>query len=429
MKKLSLLILMLLVPGASFAQGTVEHTAFYSISLGMNRSVDVYLPQGYDPAGEIDYPVIYFLHCAGGDQTGYTFLPGLLNNLISNQVIEPVIYVKPDGSVGPYYGSFYTNSELYGQFEDYIVYDLVGFIDANYRTIPTGSKRGIMGHSMGGYGSMKLGLKHPDIYRAIAAHSGNLDYSHMEDVFEVILAENGGQPPYNFAPSGVWTTLVFTWAGAFSPNMDNPPYYVDFPLDVNGDIVDSTYDRWMEHNPPKFAAELPPDTDLGIYFDCGNQDEYLCLNKNLSFADSLDQLGLAYRFQSFQGDHWNRIQTRLQIGITFLDSVMSPPTGVEDDGAGISLSAALEQNYPNPFNPQTTIPFTLPGSGNLKLEIYDLSGRLVKSLAGGELWPAGHFSINWNGTNEQGQAVVSAVYLYRLETGNFSHTKRMILLK
>jgi len=96
---------------------------------------------------------------------------------------------------------------------------------------------------------------------------------------------------------------------------------------------------------------------------------------------------------------------------------------------GFPAKFALEQNYPNPFNSQTVIKFDLFETTNLKLNIYDINGKLIKSLIDNENWDAGRYNVNWNGTNEQKQPVSSGVYFYRLEAGNFNITKSMILEK
>lgn len=88
----------------------------------------------------------------------------------------------------------------------------------------------------------------------------------------------------------------------------------------------------------------------------------------------------------------------------------------------------LEQNYPNPFNPSTRIEFSLPQAGNITLTIYDALGRTVRRLASG-MTEAGQHAVVWNGSNEQGQAVSSGVYFYRLETANGSYSRKMVLLK
>lgn len=314
------LVLFLFLSGSIYAQGSVVETSFYSAALGGDRFVQIYLPEGYDPVGSIDYPVIYFLHGVSDDHTGYPFIIDILDSLIENQIIEPVIVVKPDGRSVPYVVSWYTNSILNGAFEDYIVSDLVNFVEANYRVLPTRENRYVMGHSAGGYGSMTLGLKHPDIYSRLAAHSGVLELNVlMVAALPYLLAEYPGGPPYNWNPTaGFFSGVLFSLGAAFSPNLTNPPYYVDLPLDSLANIIDSVWGKWLLHNPPTFAAMLPQNSDLAIYFDCGTMDEMGCYPQNTAFAACLDQLGLDYEFQSYVGDHSSQLLDRFPIGIAFL---------------------------------------------------------------------------------------------------------------
>ncbi len=88
----------------------------------------------------------------------------------------------------------------------------------------------------------------------------------------------------------------------------------------------------------------------------------------------------------------------------------------------------LEQNYPNPFNPVTTIPFDLPEASMVKLTVYDISGRLIRTLIEGYYAP-GHYQITWNGKDDNGISVASGVYLYRLQAGNHQYIRKMMLMK
>ncbi|MBN1132146.1 MAG: prolyl oligopeptidase family serine peptidase, partial [Bacteroidales bacterium] len=258
------------------AQGTVTNIQFYSPSLEMERNVQIYLPEGYNEQDAVRYPVVYFLH--GGDQNSHSnaVLFSIYNNLIEEKEILPCIIVKPDGSCPPWGRSYFTNSELYGNFEDYIVYDLVAYIDSAYNTVSAKDKRAIMGYSMGAYGAMKLALKHPDLFCGVVAHSGFLNMRLCSQFVPTVLTENGGAPVSGYKPdSGPWTYGAFAIAGALSPNLDNPPYHVDFPLDSMGNWIDSVWDHWSMENCPFLARNLSEEDDLAIYFDCGEQDEFL----------------------------------------------------------------------------------------------------------------------------------------------------------
>ncbi|MFQ5582817.1 MAG: FlgD immunoglobulin-like domain containing protein, partial [Calditrichia bacterium] len=88
----------------------------------------------------------------------------------------------------------------------------------------------------------------------------------------------------------------------------------------------------------------------------------------------------------------------------------------------------LFQNYPNPFNPQTVIRFALPQQANVKLTIYDVSGRKVRTLVN-ENMAAGYHNITWNGLNDNGAQVGTGVYFYHITAGDFSEVRKMLLVR
>jgi len=102
-----------------------------------------------------------------------------------------------------------------------------------------------------------------------------------------------------------------------------------------------------------------------------------------------------------------------------------PPTGVDD---GVPSQTALRQNHPNPFNPTTTIEYSLTGSGRVSLRVYDVTGRLVRTLVDGEKG-RGVYAQVWDGRNDRGESVVTGVYFYRLRAGQTVHTRKAVLLK
>jgi PKD repeat protein len=319
------IIILILLPGILYSNGTVLNNYFISNTLGLPRNMNVYLPEGYGD-GTLEYPSIFFLIGENYNHPNYAPIFSVLDDLIKREMILPVILVIPDGSVPPYISSVYTNSDLYGHFEDFIAYDLVNFIDTNYRTIQDPKKRSIMGHSTGGYGAMKLALKHPDIFCGVASHSGELDLNLLVSLWaNRVLTEYGNSPPYNYYPeAGTWSFYMTMLAGAFSPNLNDPPYYVDFPLDVNGDVDDVVLARWHNHNPATLAAQFDNNVNLSIYFDCGINDELYLYPMNRAFADSLDSLGMIYEFQSYFGNHFDQLSERFPVSLSFLNSVMTP---------------------------------------------------------------------------------------------------------
>ena len=108
--------------------------------------------------------------------------------------------------------------------------------------------------------------------------------------------------------------------------------------------------------------------------------------------------------------------------------ILCDKTIVAPAGEMVPSLAALDQNYPNPFNPATTIRFSLSEPAAVSLRIYDAAGRLVRVLAETPL-SAGSHARDWDGTDSRGAAVSSGVYLYRLDAGSFSRTRKMILIR
>ena len=101
-----------------------------------------------------------------------------------------------------------------------------------------------------------------------------------------------------------------------------------------------------------------------------------------------------------------------------------PPTN-----AGPVAVNRLEQNYPNPFNPQTTIAFSIKERGQVRVDVYNVAGALVKTLLNETRAAGSYTDVRWDGTNGANQPVSSGVYFYKLVTKNFSQTKKAVFLK
>ncbi len=424
MKTLTFGLLLISVSCSAFSQGSVRDTSFFSPSLDEIRHLQIYLPAGYS-TGSDRYPVVYFLHGGFMSHTDYQSIYNSLDLLIQYGRIDPLILVKPDGRAGPWELSWYASSALYGDVEEYIVEDLVQFVDGAYRTQAVPERRAIMGHSMGGFGAMRLALLHPDRYRGVASLSGGLDLSRWPDWVPSILSENGGSAPYTYNPyAGSWTQAVgFALAGAFSTNLTNPPHQVDFPLDSQGNIVSFTFARWLEQHPSRLAARLEQPAELAIYFDCGDADPSGVHPWNVSFADSLQALGIPYEFQSYAGGHMSQLDGRYSIALDFLDAAMKQTTEIKDESRSAPESFLLHQNYPNPFNPSTTIEFALPRASHVSLTVYNLIGQQVATIIAGER-PAGMFKAAWDAA-----ACPGGMYIYRMRAGGFVSSKAMLLVR
>ncbi len=320
---LVVVLMMLVLPGWSQLRlGTVENLTFFSEALERESTVRVYLPPGYDASDELTkYPVIFTLHGASMGNELYNYMFPIIDALWLSRSIDHFILVMPDGTAAPFNGSFFTNSSLYGNYEDLISYDIVPLIDSVYHTYGTRDMRAIMGQSMGSYGAFKQVLKHPDLFCAIAGHSGPVHIEMLQMLIPDVKAENG-DPPYtwNHTPGKGLTNLIMTMAGAFSPNPESPNL-VDFPMDDQGELIDSVMQRWNPHNIVEMVRWHMPATDLAIYFDCGSQDEYYLYLHNRALSDSLNLYGIKHQYVEYFGDHTSGLVFRVPVAFNFIDQV------------------------------------------------------------------------------------------------------------
>jgi len=326
------------------AQGTVEINYFYSEALQVDCGYTIHLPEGYDDSDE-HYPTLYFLHGFGTNH--YLFYGGIhvvMDSLVALNQVDQFIIVRPDGSTSPYLGSFYTNSALYGDFEDYIIYDLIEHIDNTYRTIDHRLYRGIGGHSMGGYGATKLGIKYYDLFGSISSHSGALVFDNLTDLIPDLMDETSWSPLNLFMPTNGFVSLfMFGASGAFSPNLNLPPWYVDLPIDYNGQIIESVWDLWLPHDPLQMAHDsidvLPL---LDYYLDCGDQDEYYFKEHAINFHAFLDSFNFDHEYHIYSGDHWTDIDSRYAFSLIHHNNAFGDPAYILGDLNGDGIITPMD---------------------------------------------------------------------------------------
>jgi len=313
------------------------------------RKMQVYTPPGYDHKREIGYPVVYLLHGLPFSEKAYIdkstwdnwidpngvfkMYPDFpqegfiswVDNLIETGKIEPMIIVMPNAENMNYGFSFYTNSVLNGNFEDYIVYDLVNFVDKRYNTIANRNGRAVIGNSQGGYAAFLFGMKHPDIFGAVASHSGMIVLDLPLSLGQVLIAEN----PNGFTgpdPTKFYTSAAYAMSTAWSPNLNNPPFYVDFPIEYpSGDVIASVRERWLENDPFTLLDSYADNFRSlnGIYFDCGSYDELNICAANDFMKQKLYVYGISYTHDEFEGGHFTNIFSRLEISLAFCSNAMS----------------------------------------------------------------------------------------------------------
>ena len=307
----------------SFAQsdkGTVVIDTIYSQNLendfgeNPNRAVSVYLPPNYENNNQ-RYPVIYFLHGFMGDNKMMDMMSGLLDYAIANNKIKPFIMVIPDEKT-TYQGSFYSNSGVFGNWEDFTAFDLVKYMDKNYRTIPKKESRGITGHSMGGYGALKIAMHHPDIFSTVYAISpGALtivaEYGPNSNTFRELSEINTIEGLKKSYFGGVMMAFGRSW----SPNPDNPPFYCDFPFVYNGDeliINKEVLQKWYDNMPVHMIDDNLENLQQlkAIKLDWGrNAGDRFTLQCDM-FSERLENVGIMHFAEEYIGTHVSGIYTK-----------------------------------------------------------------------------------------------------------------------
>jgi len=382
MKNLILFTTAILSVNLLIAQVNIVDDSLYSEVLQQEMMVDVYLPPGYEANPDKFYPVIYFLHGWLTNQDDLQYYASVANQMIYNDEIEPFIMVCANNQAGPFGGTMYVNSPLWGDFETYNFTEVVDFIEENYRAFPNKNKRALMGQSMGGNGCFDPGISYKDKFRAIAAHGyGGVMELCLDNWQNLIIDEQTSGPPYfydfNNANTGFVTKLAFLLSGDFSPNLNSPqtwidPAIVEYVVDDQGEYVDTVLSKWLEHSGYQLVKQLTPDDDFGILFGDGVNDALGTYPGNVALKDSLDAYGIPATFFSHNGGHSMPLEFK-EAAYIFLDSIFNINyTNLEEE-----MNPKMEFTiFPNP----TRNLFFIKSKNIIKVETVTIYNQLGKKL-------------------------------------------------
>ncbi len=279
-----------------------------------DRDVIVVLPPDYATAPRKRYPVVYTLH-------GYSIgVEQWIKEIHVPQVVEggfalgakPVILVLPDSKT-LHNGSMYSSSPTTGDFERFVAHDLVAYIDSHYRTLARRESRGLVGHSMGGYGASRIGMKHADVFGAVymmspcclaARDSSLLDAAAVAQIEQLPTREAATTLPW-----GLRATLAA--AAAWSPNPKAPPLYLDLPI-KDGKQRPEILAKWAANAPLAFVDQHVGDLRRyrAIAIDVGDKDGLRTDAQTLH--EVLDRYGIANSFTIYPGDHTSAVADRFQ---------------------------------------------------------------------------------------------------------------------
>jgi enterochelin esterase-like enzyme len=333
-------------PGFSQSKSSVEHIKVHGKSLEGNlegdspdRDVFVYLPPSYASNSNQRYPVVYLLHGYGlTGERWMTFanLAELSDKDLAAGTMKEMILVNPDAHT-IYDGSMYSASATTGDWETFIAEDLVSYIDSHYRTIPDRMSRGLGGHSMGGYGTVRIGMKRPDVFSSLYIMSACCLLTNP-----YAQANRGAAPAVQAAPATPATPPAETngqrgaegqrggqgqrggrgggrglanagsaQAAAWASNPNNPPKYFDLPT-KDGAVQPLIAAKFIANSPLIMIDQYV--TNLKKYHaimgDVGTEDTLAASNRQMD--EIFTTFGIKHTFETYEGDHTNHVKDRFE---------------------------------------------------------------------------------------------------------------------
>lgn len=298
------------LPAAARVEQVTVHGASLEGNLEANspdRNVYVILPPSYDTAKKRHYPVVYFLHGFTATAEKYMDYVKFGEAVEQFATANEMIFVVPD-SYTKQGGSMYSTSPTVGNFERFVAKDLVAWIDGHYRTLARRESRGLAGHSMGGYGTLRIGMKYPEVFSSLYAMSScclSARRAVPDDAkFEKMTMEQALNADF-------FGKAYFATAAAFSPDPMRPPFYADF-VTQEGKTDTMVEARWAANAPSVFVAQYVPalKSMRAIAMDVGDKD--FLLDDNKLMDGELTRFGIVHSFMLYDGDHANRIPQRVR---------------------------------------------------------------------------------------------------------------------
>ncbi len=343
-------------------KGVVERIKVHGKSLEGNlegdtpdRDVFVYLPPSYATNRNQRYPVVYLLH--GYGLTAERWMP--FTNLaegadkdIAAGTMKEMILVNPDAFT-KYSGSMYSASPTTGDWETYLAEDLVAYVDSHYRTIADRMSRGLGGHSMGGYGTVRIGMKRPDVFSSLYIMSACCLLNNPGGGGNRGAGNRGegarGATPSATAPAappatataatgpatatdaargdgnrgqgnrgqgagrgaGAFGNVQAAEAAAWSSNPKNPPEFFDLPV-KDGQPQPLVVAKWVANSPLAMLDQYITNLKKyrAIMGEVGTEDGLADSNRQLD--QILTNFGVTHMFETYEGNHTNRVPARIE---------------------------------------------------------------------------------------------------------------------
>ena len=275
------------------------------------RKMVVYLPAGYNESSQ-RYPVIYFLPNPFGSYRAYFDQRGaqsLFDHAIAAGVINKFILVSVDMNT-PLGCSWYVNSPVTGNWEDFMIQELVPYIDADFKTLPNRDSRGIAGDFMGGHGAIRFAMKHPDVFGSVYALHPVGTGTGVQTMYSRMNWDLLAHAKSMDDLKGDNFLMIFTAIfQAHLPNPDKPPLYIDLPahkegnnLIVNSELTEKLLSTFsLQELVPEYADNLK--SLRGFKFDWARSDQNPDhIYSNQAFTHKLNEFGVVHEAEEYNGN-------------------------------------------------------------------------------------------------------------------------------
>ena len=339
-------------PAGEVRRFTIESRALAGNLLGdpTTRALHVYVPRGYDESRRLPL-LVDLVGFTGSGMTHTNWrpfgenVPERLDRLIAEGAMGPVVAAFPDcfSRLG---GNQYINSAAMGRYEDYLIDEVVPFVESRLAAGGPG-RRACFGKSSGGYGAIVHGMRRPDVWSAVACHSGDMGFE-LCYFFDVPMAlnelakhdrsiekfmahfEQSKKP----TDKELETLNLLAMAASYDPD---PASFLGIRLPVDletAEVIPERWANWLKHDPVRIVEAQADNLRRlkGIYIDCGNVDQYHLHFGARRLHRALDRLGIAHRFEEFPDDHSN-VDYRMDASLPFLERALTGATQAQPEVA------------------------------------------------------------------------------------------------
>jgi hypothetical protein len=334
-------------------KGRLEYVTIDSAAVAHNmlgdptrRTVGVYLPEGYDDSQE-SYPLMVGLAAFTGSglkmlgwQSFGETLPQRIDRLVAAGKMGPVVMAFPDcfTSLG---GNQYVNSPVMGNWEDFLLKEMLPELQQRYRVKPGPEHRAIFGHSSGGYGAIRQALLRSDEWGAVACHSGDMGFDLLlrRDLPVAVntLATCGGDIPQfiervrqadKISGGEMVTLMMLALAASYDPDA-NSPLGIRLPVDLHTcELLEDRWRSWLIFDPVVMLKDKGCQQSLrkinALYIDCGSRDEYFLHYAARAFVRQLEALKIDHQYEEFDDTH-SGISYRLDRSLPVLYKAITDP--------------------------------------------------------------------------------------------------------